>query len=186
MRRLFKLRAKPRNSKGCRSGYLQARPCGGTRNCRTASLSQKDRGGYNSLLGRTGTLHIALRKRKYRLTGRKGIMLSAKCKYGLKAMVYITRHGDKRPVLIAEIAEAERIPKKFLDVILLEIKTNGMLSARRARAAAISSRGIRRKSPWRTLCVSSMVLLRPCHACPSSITAVATTARASRLASFVR
>jgi Rrf2 family protein len=60
-------------------------------------------------------------------------MLSAKCRYGLKAIVYITRHGDKSPVLIAEIAEAERIPKKFLDVILLELKNNGMLASKKGK-----------------------------------------------------
>ena len=60
-------------------------------------------------------------------------MLSAKCRYGLKAMVYITRHSTARPVLIAEIAEAERIPKKFLDVILLELKTNGLLTSKKGK-----------------------------------------------------
>ncbi|ADP72781.1 transcriptional regulator, BadM/Rrf2 family [Rhodomicrobium vannielii ATCC 17100] len=60
-------------------------------------------------------------------------MLSAKCKYGLKAMVYIARRGDKGPVLIAEIAEAENIPKKFLDVILLELKVNGMLTSKKGK-----------------------------------------------------
>lgn len=60
-------------------------------------------------------------------------MLSAKCRYGLKAMVYITRHGTNGPVLIAEIAEAERIPKKFLDVILLELKTNGLLASKKGK-----------------------------------------------------
>jgi Rrf2 family protein len=60
-------------------------------------------------------------------------MLSAKCRYGLKAVVYITRHGDQSPVLIAEIAEAERIPKKFLDVILLELKNNGMLASKKGK-----------------------------------------------------
>jgi Rrf2 family protein len=60
-------------------------------------------------------------------------MLSAKCKYGLKAMVHIVRHGAKGPVLIAEVAEAERIPKKFLDVILLGLKTNGLLSSKKGK-----------------------------------------------------
>jgi Rrf2 family protein len=60
-------------------------------------------------------------------------MLSAKCRYGLKAMIYITRHGTNGPVLIAEIAEAECIPKKFLDVILLELKTNGLLASKKGK-----------------------------------------------------
>jgi Rrf2 family protein len=60
-------------------------------------------------------------------------MLSAKCKYGLKAMVYMTRHGGEGPLLIADIAEAERIPKKFLDVILLELKTHCLLSSKKGK-----------------------------------------------------
>jgi Rrf2 family protein len=60
-------------------------------------------------------------------------MLSAKCKYGLKAMVYMARHGAKGPLLIADIAEAQRIPKKFLDVILLELKTHCLLSSKKGK-----------------------------------------------------
>jgi Rrf2 family protein len=61
------------------------------------------------------------------------MMLSAKCKYGLKAMIHIARFGSKGPVLIADVAEAENIPKKFLDVILLELKTNGLLSSKKGK-----------------------------------------------------
>jgi Rrf2 family protein len=61
------------------------------------------------------------------------LMLTAKCKYGLKAMIHIARHGTNGSVLIADIAEAERIPKKFLDVILLELKTSGMLLSKKGK-----------------------------------------------------
>lgn len=60
-------------------------------------------------------------------------MLSSKAKYGLKAMVYLTRHGQDGPVLIADIAEAENIPKKFLDAILLELKNRGFLSSKKGK-----------------------------------------------------
>ncbi len=60
-------------------------------------------------------------------------MLSSKAKYGLKAMVYLTRHGQDGPVLIADIAEAENIPKKFLDAILLELKNRGLLSSKKGK-----------------------------------------------------
>jgi Rrf2 family protein len=61
------------------------------------------------------------------------MMITAKCKYGLKAMTYIARHGTNGRVLIADIAEAENIPKKFLDVILLELKTSGMLASKKGK-----------------------------------------------------
>lgn len=60
-------------------------------------------------------------------------MLSAKCKYGLKAMVYMARNGGAGPLLIADIAEAEHIPKKFLDVILLELKTHCLLTSKKGK-----------------------------------------------------
>ncbi|OJX70519.1 Rrf2 family transcriptional regulator [Magnetospirillum sp. 64-120] len=60
-------------------------------------------------------------------------MLSSKAKYGLKAMVYLARHGADGSVLIADIAEAESIPKKFLDAILLELKNRGLLSSKKGK-----------------------------------------------------
>lgn len=60
-------------------------------------------------------------------------MLSSKAKYGLKAMVYLARHEGLGPSLIADIAEAERIPKKFLDAILLEMKNGGLLSSKKGK-----------------------------------------------------
>ncbi len=60
-------------------------------------------------------------------------MLSSKAKYGLKAMVHLTRRAGEGSVLIAEIAEAENIPKKFLDAILLELKNRGFLSSKKGK-----------------------------------------------------
>lgn len=60
-------------------------------------------------------------------------MLSSKAKYGLKAMVHLARREGAGPSLIADIAEAERIPKKFLDAILLEMKNNGLLSSKKGK-----------------------------------------------------
>ena len=60
-------------------------------------------------------------------------MLSSKAKYGLKAMVYLTRYGQDGPLLIADIAESENIPKKFLDAILLELKNRGFLSSKKGK-----------------------------------------------------
>jgi DNA-binding IscR family transcriptional regulator len=95
-------------------------------------------------------------------------MISAKCKYGLKAMVYINGPRDKAAVLISEIAEAENIPKKYLDVILLELKTNGMLVSKKGKGAAISSRAAPATFEWPTSCGSSVERnLRPFHASPS-------------------
>lgn len=60
-------------------------------------------------------------------------MLSAKAKYGLKAMLYLAEREDQAGVLGADIAESQNIPKKFLDTILLELKNNGLLHSKKGR-----------------------------------------------------
>ena len=60
-------------------------------------------------------------------------MLSSKAKYGLKAMVHLARREAEGAVVIQEIADAERIPKKFLDTILLELKLNGLLNSKKGK-----------------------------------------------------
>lgn len=57
-------------------------------------------------------------------------MLSKKAKYGLKAMFYLAKKHGKGPVLISDLAEEEHIPKKFLELILLELKRNGLLHSK--------------------------------------------------------
>ena len=42
-------------------------------------------------------------------------MISKKTKYGLKALIYLARHYEEGPVLIADLARDEAMPKKFLD-----------------------------------------------------------------------
>ena len=61
-------------------------------------------------------------------------MISNKTKYALKAILMLTgRYASKEPVLIAEIAEKESIPKKFLEAILLELKHNGLLRSKKGK-----------------------------------------------------
>ena len=57
-------------------------------------------------------------------------MLSKKAKYGLKAMFYLADRYGKGPVLISDLAEEEHIPKKFLELILLDLKRNGLLHSK--------------------------------------------------------
>ncbi len=58
-------------------------------------------------------------------------MLTKKTKYGLKALLVLAAEFEKnQPLLISKIAETERIPKKFLEIILLELKNNGILQSK--------------------------------------------------------
>ena len=57
-------------------------------------------------------------------------MLPMKSRYGLKALVYLARHSANGPVAIATIANAEGIPRKFLEAIVLELRNGGVLASR--------------------------------------------------------
>jgi Rrf2 family protein len=61
-------------------------------------------------------------------------MLSRKAKYGLHAMLALARHHGEGPVQISDLAAEEDLPRKFLELILLELKKQGLLHSRRGRA----------------------------------------------------
>ncbi|MET0592060.1 MAG: Rrf2 family transcriptional regulator [Polyangiaceae bacterium] len=60
-------------------------------------------------------------------------MISKKAKYGLLAMMRLAREYGRGPVLIADLAAEEGIPKKFLEFILLELKQKGMLQSKKGK-----------------------------------------------------
>jgi Rrf2 family protein len=60
-------------------------------------------------------------------------MISKKTKYGLQALLILAREYGRGPILIAELAERDRIPKKFLESILLQLKNAGILGSRKGK-----------------------------------------------------
>ena len=60
-------------------------------------------------------------------------MLSKKAKYGLKAMSALAREYGKGPLLIGDIAKRERIPMKFLELILLDLKKGGFVQSKKGK-----------------------------------------------------
>jgi len=60
-------------------------------------------------------------------------MITMKTKYALKALAYLAQTPAEEPVLIAEIAEREGIPRKFLELILAELKQHGFVHSRKGR-----------------------------------------------------
>jgi Rrf2 family protein len=60
-------------------------------------------------------------------------MLTNKGKYGLKAMVHLAGLPAGQPALVADIAAANAIPKKFLDAILGELRTAGLVHSKKGR-----------------------------------------------------
>ena len=57
-------------------------------------------------------------------------MLSKKTKYALHALTYLAKKEANEPTLILEIAENSRIPRKFLESILLDLKKQGILNSK--------------------------------------------------------
>jgi Rrf2 family protein len=60
-------------------------------------------------------------------------MISKKAKYALKALKVLAEQYGKGPVLISYIAEKEKIPKKFLEAILLDLRNNGVLQSQKGK-----------------------------------------------------
>ncbi|KLK92985.1 Rrf2 family transcriptional regulator [Microvirga vignae] len=58
-------------------------------------------------------------------------MLTNKGKYGLKAIVHLARLDAGETAQVAEIAQTNNIPKKFLDAILLDLRNAGMLRSKK-------------------------------------------------------
>ncbi|GAA0585605.1 Rrf2 family transcriptional regulator [Caenispirillum bisanense] len=60
-------------------------------------------------------------------------VISQKAKYALRALLVLADAGVGESVLISDIAEGQRIPRKFLEQILLDLKHRGLLSSRRGK-----------------------------------------------------
>jgi Rrf2 family protein len=60
-------------------------------------------------------------------------VLSKKSKYAIKALIALAEHGREEPVRIADLAREEQIPAKFLELILLELRNQGMLRSRKGK-----------------------------------------------------
>jgi Rrf2 family protein len=59
-------------------------------------------------------------------------MLSKKCKYAIHALVHIARQ-PKEKFLIKDISAACRIPRKFLETILLDLNHAGILGSKQGK-----------------------------------------------------
>src|SRR5689334_9000439 len=73
-------------------------------------------------------------------------MLSRKAKYAIKALLALAEHEHGEPVRISDLARAEQIPPKFLELILLGLRNQGILRSRKGRAGDICWPATLRKS----------------------------------------
>ncbi len=103
-------------------------------------------------------------------------MITQKARYALHAMLHLARKQESATV--AEIAQSEGIPRKFLEQILSGLKSHGLVTARRgasggyvlARAStAISFADVLRAidGPLALAPCASQTAYRPCPDCKS-------------------
>lgn len=60
-------------------------------------------------------------------------MLTQKAKYGLKALLMLAQENDGEFTLVAEIADRQKMPRKYLELILLELRKHGLLHSQRGK-----------------------------------------------------
>ena len=61
-------------------------------------------------------------------------MLSQKARYALHALIVLAEHGGDEPMQIADVAEEARVPRKFLEQILVDLKKRGIVRSQRGRS----------------------------------------------------
>jgi Rrf2 family protein len=65
-------------------------------------------------------------------------MITKKTKYAFKALIRLASIPSAEPVLIADLARTEKIPKKFLESILLSLRKGGILQSRIGKGGGYS------------------------------------------------
>jgi len=110
------------------------------------------------------------------------VMLSQKAKYAIKALLVLARAQEEdRLVQAPDISTDQNIPKKFLDLILFELRRHGLVQSTRGReggyclarpAAEISIAAIVRAvdGPLAPLPCASVKFYRRCSDCDNEKT----------------
>lgn len=103
-------------------------------------------------------------------------MFSMKAKYAINALVFLARCKDNGYTLAADLAVRESMPRKFLEAILLELKSRGLLQSRKGRGGGYSFVADPRRvsvgqiveifdGPLTSPCCVSQSLVRTCEQC---------------------
>jgi Rrf2 family protein len=61
-------------------------------------------------------------------------MISQKTRYALRALLYLVEEGQGAPVQLARIAETQQVPRKYLELIMLDLKKAGIVASVRGPA----------------------------------------------------
>ncbi len=60
-------------------------------------------------------------------------MITKKAKYAIKALIYLSKKKPGELSLISDISKQERIPKKFLEAILLDLRKASYLGSKKGK-----------------------------------------------------
>jgi Rrf2 family protein len=58
-------------------------------------------------------------------------MLAQKTRYALRSLLYLVEEGGGAPVQLARIADTQRVPPKYLELIMLDLKRAGLVMSTR-------------------------------------------------------
>jgi Rrf2 family protein len=61
----------------------------------------------------------------------EAVLISQKCQYALRAVFELAKRDGQGPVRIADVAGAQAIPARFLEVILAQLKQAGFVQSHR-------------------------------------------------------
>ena len=91
-------------------------------------------------------------------------MLSKKTQYAFKALTYLAEQENGVPVLIAEISKKKKIPLKFLENILLELRKEGILESKKGKGGGYFLKLAPNKVPLSTIMrlIEGPIALLPC------------------------
>jgi len=103
-------------------------------------------------------------------------MLTAKGKYGLKALVHLAALDPGETAQASDIAKCNNIPKKFLDAILGDLRNAGVVQSKKGpgggyalarKAAAIKVGNVIRAldGPLAPIACASRTAYQPCRDC---------------------
>lgn len=108
-------------------------------------------------------------------------MITQKTRYALRSLLFLAEEADGAPVQLARIAETQRVPPKYLELIMLDLKKAGLVRSARgpkggyhlARAAESISfgevvRGL--EGPIALVSCASVNFYAPCGDCQDEAT----------------
>ena len=108
-------------------------------------------------------------------------MIAQKTRYALRSLLFLVEEGDGIPVRLAHIAASQRVPPKYLELIMLDLKKAGLVSSLRGPkggyqltrdASAISFGEIVRamEGPIALISCASVNFYAPCGDCHDEAT----------------